>query len=212
MQQVSTMNTEVKSEDAINIEIPQGFMVFCDMGGTLVDTDYANYLSYRRAITEVTRGKYDVPFSGTRLNREGLKKRIPSLTDGQCEEIVSLKSKYSSGFISETRLNPALAAFIRKRCQTNETVLVTCCREKRAVETLMFHKLFERFTNLICWESLSEIGSSNKYESALSMMGARPDAVLVFENEAADIEKAALAGVPRRNIICVVLGRRVKMP
>lgn len=205
------MSREAESENAIDIQIPPGFIVFCDMDGTLVDTDYANYLSYRRAILEATRGKHDVQFSSTRLNRECLKKRIPSLTDDQCEEIVSLKAKYFTEFLSETRLNTALADFIRKHRGTNETVLVTCCREKRAVQTLTYHKLLGCFTRLICWEALSEGGSSNKYECALSLMEANPDAVLVFENEISDIEKAVLAGVPRRNVVSGVLGPRVQM-
>jgi len=42
---------------------PLGFFVFCDLDGALVDTDYANYLSYRRAVIESTSGTYDVNFS-----------------------------------------------------------------------------------------------------------------------------------------------------
>ena len=173
------------------------------MDGTLVDTDYANYLSYRRAVMEVTRGKHDVEFSGERLNRKSLKKRLPSLTAAQYEVIASLKAEYFAEFLSETRLNTALADLITKYSGINKTVLVTCCREKRAVETLRHHNLLKRFTRLICWEALSESGLSNKYANALILIGANPDAVLVCENEITDIEKAMLAGVPRENIISV---------
>jgi beta-phosphoglucomutase-like phosphatase (HAD superfamily) len=75
------------------------------------------------------------------------------------------------------------------------------------VETLIHHKMLECFTRLICWEALSQGGSSNKYESALSLMRASPETVLVFENEIAGIENAVLAGVPRRNINIAFLGR-----
>lgn len=198
------MIIKVESENEADIEIPPGFIVFCDMDGTLVDTDYANYLSYKHAVIEATCGKHDVEFSGERLNRESLKKRLPSLTAAQCEVISTLKSKYFAESLSETRLNTAIANLITKYSGTNKTVLVTCCREKRALETLSHHKLLECFTRLICWEALPQDGSSNKYENALIMMGAGPDAVLVFENDIADVEKAVLAGVPRRNVISFV--------
>lgn len=205
------MSRIVESENEMDLEIPPRFIVFCDMDGTLVDTDYANYLSYRRAVIKATSGKHDVQLSSVRLNRESLKKRIPSLTDAQCEEIVSLKAEYFAEFLSETILNTALADFIRKYSGTIEAVLVTSCREARAVETLRHHKLLGCFTRLICWEAMSEGESSNKYEIALSLMGANPEAILVFENEIADVEKAVLAGVSRENIISVVPRARVKM-
>lgn len=211
MQRVSVNSKMVKFENKMEIEIPSGFIVCCDMDGTLVDTDFANYLSYRRAIKEVTRGRYDVQLSNTRLNREGLKRQIPCLTGHQCDEIISLKAEYFTEFLSETRLNTTLADFIRKCSGTNETVLVTYCREKRAVETLGHHKLLECFTRLICWEALSGGGSSNKYESALSLMGANSDTIVVFENEISDIEKAVAAGVPRKNINSTVSRPRVQM-
>ena len=54
------MIREIESKNEVDIEIPLGFIVFCDMDGTLVDTDYANYLSYRQAVIEATCGKHDV--------------------------------------------------------------------------------------------------------------------------------------------------------
>jgi len=197
------MTRKFESENEMDLEIPPEFVVFCDLDGTLVDTDYANYFSYRRAVIEATRGTHNVEFSGERLNRESLKKRLPSLTDAQYETIASLKAEYFADFLSETRLNTALANLITKYSGTNKTVLVTCCRKKRAVETLRHHNLLKWFTRLICWESLPQGRSSNKYESAISLMGASPETVLVFENDIADVENAVLAGVSRRNIISI---------
>jgi beta-phosphoglucomutase len=200
------MLKKIESDNVADIEIPLDYIVFCDMDGTLVNTDYANYLSYRLAVIEATRGKHDVELSGERLNRESLKKRLPSLTTAECEAIASLKATYFTKFISETKLNTGLANIITKCSATNKTILVTCCREKRAIETLRHHKVLECFTQMIFRGALSQSGSSNKYESALSLMGASPEAVLVFENDIADIESAVHAGVPRKNIISVFPG------
>ena len=64
--------------------------------------------------------------------------------------------------------------------------------------------MLDCFTRLICYESLPKVGLSNKYESAMSLMRARQESVLIFENDNTDIEEAMLAGVPKRNIYRVM--------
>ena len=199
------MINEFRPGDNASIVIPPAFSVFCDMDGTLVDTDYANYLSYRRAVIEATQGMHDVNFTGERLNRETLKKRLPSLTAAQFEVITSLKAEYFSGFLSDTRLNAALAHLITEHYGNNQIVLVTRCREKRAVEVLEHHKILQCFTRLICWEDLHLGISSNKYKSAIGLTCIPREAVLIFENDNNGIKQAELAGVPKRNIYRVVL-------
>ena len=193
------MINKFKFNDSTAIDIPSGLTIFCDMDGTLVDTDYANFLSYRRALIEVTCGAHDVDFTGDRLDREVLKKRFPSLTS-KLDVIVALKAKYFMEFVAETRLNTALAHLISQCCGKNTIVLVTCCREKRAVVVLEHHKLLKCFARLICWEDLSQGGSSNKYESAIKLMEVSQEAVVIFENDKSCIEEAVLAGGAKKKI------------
>ena len=128
---ISTNNIQ----EEIRIEILPEHTIYCDMDGTLIDTDYANYLSYINAIKDVTRQKYDIQFnSRKRLNRKLLKEKIPNLTDNQFNAIVSLKTNYYSKYLAETKVNTPLAEFIRKCVRTNDAILVTCCREKRALK------------------------------------------------------------------------------
>jgi beta-phosphoglucomutase-like phosphatase (HAD superfamily) len=198
------MNTVINSGVGIADVVPPGFTVFCDMDGTLIDTDYANYLAYRRALLEVTRGMHYVEFDHReRLTRKSLQKQIPGLADEQVDNIAVLKAKYFSDYLKETRLNNNLATFLHKCSQITLTVLVTSCSRSRALETLRYHNLIEFFARLICREDLQESRSSNKYANALTLMRTSPDAVLVYENESADIEMAILAGVPRKNIFSV---------
>lgn len=201
-----TMMDEFQFGEGADIEIPAGYSVFCDMDGTLIETDYANYLSYRHAVVEATRGAHDIEFTNERLNRDSLKARLPLLTATQLEAIIWLKSKYFTEYLSQTRVNIALEHLIMKHCGRNRIFLVTYCRENRAAEVLKHHKLIECFTRLICWEALPQGGSSNKYESAICSMEVSPEAVLVFENDSTCVEQAALAGVPRSNIYRVNLG------
>lgn len=195
------MRKTINSEDEIQVDIHSKIIILCDMDGTLIDTDYANYLSYKCAIEMVTCQRREIQFnSGRRIDRKRLKEIIPSLTDNQCKKIVSLKAEYYRKHLPETKVNIALANFIRKHSRTNQTVLVTCCREARAVETLQYHNLLDCFSRLVYWEDLSRSGLSNKYVNALNLLGANPVNCIVFENERIEIEKAMLAGVPRENV------------
>jgi len=188
------------SMNVIDIAIPPGFVVFCDMDGTLVDTDYANYLSYKKAIFKITHGKYTVQNSTERFNRENLRKQLPSLNDEEYETIVHLKEEYFATFLYKTKVNNRLVNLLRSYVELNKIVLVTGCREKRVMETLVHHELHDIFSKIICREILSLCESQNKYENALHLVAANPRTVFVFENDIADAEKAVLAGVPRKNI------------
>ena len=192
------------SQNAIRVDVSSKFIVLCDMDGTLIDTDYANYLSYIHAIEDVTCRKHDIQFNPKkRFNRKVLKETISHLSDNQYNTIVSLKTIYYRKYLPETKVNTSLEEFIRKYSRTNNAILVTCCREKRAIETLQHHNLLGCFSRLICWEALSESGLSNKYLSAFTLLHANPMLSIVCENDIVDINNAILAGVPRKNIISV---------
>lgn len=198
------MSRTCNSQNEIRIEISSKFIILCDLDGTLIDTDYANYLSYMHAIEDVTRRKHDLQFnSRKRFTREVLREKIPYLTNHQYNTIVSLKTNYYNKYLPKTNVNTSLAKFIRKYSRTNETVLVTSCREKRAIGTLRHHNLLGYFSQLICREVLSESGLSNKYLNAVNLLSANPMACIVCENDISDINNAMLAGVPRKNIINV---------
>lgn len=198
------MKNTVETTHELNNRISPRITILCDMDGTLVDTDYANYLSYRQAINEVTHRKYDIQFNpDKRFSRKDLKEQVPHLSDVAYKRIVLLKTEYFNSYLPETKLNSTLADIIRKYSRTNETVLVTNCREERVIATLQYHRILDNFTQVFCRDSSSGEGVANKYENSMIRLDASPEAVLVFENESADVEKAVLAGVPRENIISI---------
>ncbi|WP_028946583.1 HAD hydrolase-like protein [Synechocystis sp. PCC 6714] len=195
------MNIVIHKGNNIGDEVPVGYSIFCDMDGTLIDTDYANYLAYSRALIEVTQKKYDIEFDHLkRLNRESLQKCIPSLTEHQLENIVALKAKYFRDYLPKTRLNNDLANFIRRCNPMIQSILVTNSRQSRAIETLQYHNILDYFVRLIYQEDVLESGLQCKYAYALTLMKVDPNAVLVFENEILEIKKAVLAGIPKNNI------------
>lgn len=194
------MSTQHREYSGHSFRIPSDFCVFCDLDGTLIDTDRANYLSYRRAVKVVTNGTYDVDCTPERLNRETLKKRLPSLIDSQLTKVAAYKEECFTDFLSETRLNVDLARTITDHCDTNQFHLVTHCREARAIQLLDQYKLLNCFAQLICRECLNPDLACNKYEAALALTGAQKDAIIVFENEEASLKQAMRAGMPSRNI------------
>ncbi|MCO5194676.1 MAG: HAD hydrolase-like protein [Anaerolineae bacterium] len=147
------MTNEIQFIEGEDFQIPDGFIVFCDMDGTLVDTDYANYRAYRQAVIDVTHGTRDIEYIDERLNRESLGKRLPSLTGLQLEVIADLKSEYFRDYLADTRLNDTLAQIISKHSVKNKIVLVTRCREKRVKEVLEHHTILDCFTRIICYSS-----------------------------------------------------------
>jgi|ERR1039458_5059398 beta-phosphoglucomutase-like phosphatase (HAD superfamily) len=188
----------------LNDRITTGTILLFDMDGTLVDTNFANYLSYRQAIQEVMHGELDIPFnSSIRFSREELKKTMPHLSDSERNKIISLKAEYCKKYLPETKLNTALVDILGKFNKTNEAVLVTNCQEDRAIMTLKYHGLIGSFSHVFCQQNTGEENKINKYENALIRLGVHPTCVFVFENETADVNDATLAGVPRENIISI---------
>jgi phosphoglycolate phosphatase-like HAD superfamily hydrolase len=199
------MSIQINRKRELDIEIDSNYIILCDMDGTLINTDYANYLSYNRAIEEVVSQSYDLQYnSEKRFTRKVLKEKISYLSPDQYNEIISLKTNYYNEYLAETKVNPTIAEFIKKISKINETFLVTLCRERRAVETLEYHNLLNCFSRLICWEDLSKIERFNKYASALYLLKTNPIESIVCENDKSDIRKALTAGIPRKNIISIV--------
>ena len=194
------MINKLKFDGDISFQIPIGFTIFCDLDETLVRTDYANYLSYKYALMETTNGALDIDFTKERFNREKLKQRFISLSELQLEIITTLKEQYFMEFISQAALNNSLANLIGEHSTKNKLILVTCCRQKRAIEVLKHYKLIEYFNRLICREHLAQDEPLIKYETAIKLTAANPESVIIFENEDVFIEEAVKNGVPRRNI------------
>jgi beta-phosphoglucomutase len=66
----------------INLNINSDTVLFFDMDGTLIDTDFANFLSYQEAIKSVMQSETEIQYvPNERFNRSTLNKLVPSLTE-----------------------------------------------------------------------------------------------------------------------------------
>lgn len=184
-------------EQTIEVEkITTDTVLFFDMDGTLIDTDLANFLSYKKAINSVTKSDSNLTYNPEkRFNRSNLKNAVPHLTESDYEKIIQEKEEYYNDFIHETKLNTEIADILFKYSKTNKTVLVTNCRKDRAMTTLKHFGLNNKFSNIFCREFSEKNKKVNKFQNAISKLGVPPNLVIAFENEESEIADAKKAGI-----------------
>lgn len=184
------------------LNITENDILFFDMDGTLVDTDLANFLSYKKAIQQFIQTENEIEFNPyERFNRASLKIAVPNLTETEYERIVRKKEGIYNEHLAETKLNKSAVDILLKYYKTNKTVLVTNCRENRALMTLNYHNLTDKFSNIF-FRKISENGQRiNKYKNAISSLSLSAQTVIVFENEKPEIEDAILAGISINKIL-----------
>ncbi|TMM30431.1 hypothetical protein FDT66_06620 [Polaribacter aestuariivivens] len=184
------------------LNINENDILFFDMDGTLVDTDFANFLSYKKAIQSFIQSENEIEFNpNDRFNRASLKIAVPNLTETEYEKIIQKKEELYKEHLSKTKLNKSVVDILLKHHKTNKTVLVTNCRKDRALMTLNYHKLTDKFSNIF-FRKISENGKRiNKYKNAISSLSLSAQTVIVFENEKSEIEDAILAGISINKIL-----------
>lgn len=177
--------------------ITQTTIFFFDMDGTLVNTDIANFLSYKSALAIVTGENTTLmssdPFE--RLNRSRLKSIIPGLTATDYERIIREKEICYKKYLHKTTIIKKNVEVLLRYSPTHQVVLVSNCRKKRALETLAYHGLLDKFTNVFYRDAASNKQRTNKYQNAINQLNLPPENIVVFENDRQEIADAMDAGI-----------------
>lgn len=187
-----------KNEELKNIEvkIKEKTVLFFDMDGTLIYTNYANFLAYKKAINFVKKSDIVLTYNpAKRFNRSDLKITFPNLTDVEYESIIQKKEVYYNDFLHETKLNEKTAGILFMYSKTHKTVLVSNCRKDRAMSTLNHFGLVDKFSEIFCGEFGDNDKKINKYQNAILKLGVPPNLVIAFENEESEIADAQKAGI-----------------
>ena len=172
-----------------------------DLDGTLVNSNYANFLSYQRAIQLVLNTKIKFPHCcDERFTRKTLTKKIPELNDIECEKIIELKNKIYSEHLNNIDLNVLAAKILNKYFKTNKLILATNSRKERAIMVLRHYELMDMFEYKFYKEDVNE---TNKFEYVLTTLGIPPLSAIIFENEKSEINAAIHSGIPNENIFSI---------
>lgn len=176
---------------------------FYDMDGTLIDTDYANFLAYKQAIEQVTKKEVALTFKpNERFTRNQLYEIVGDLTIGQYAEIIKAKEQFYKTNVSNVKVNSSLLTILNQTATTHKSYIVTNATKDRAAYTLNYTGVVNQFESIISIEEDKE-KLGNKYLLAISKLKVNPAFVVVFENEDKEIANAIQAGILKSNIVKV---------
>ncbi|MEI6490039.1 MAG: HAD hydrolase-like protein [Paludibacter sp.] len=190
------MNEEKVEIQIIDNKIEKDTVLFFDMDGTLIDTNYSNFLAYKKAIQSVTKSNIELTYNpDRRFNRSNLKNEVPNLIETEYEKIIQEKEAYYNDFLHESKLNTAIVDILFKYSKTNMTVLVSNCRKDRTITTLSHFGLADKFSNIFFRKLEDNDKKINKFQNAILKLGVPPNLVIAFENEESEIADAKKAGI-----------------
>src|SRR5690606_40964609 len=97
-------------------------VLFFDMDGTLIDTDLANFLSYKKAIVSITKLDNNLAYNpDKRFNRSNLKNAVPNLTETEYERIIQKKEDRKSTRLNSSHVKISYAVFCLKKKTSHST-------------------------------------------------------------------------------------------
>ena len=157
-------------------DFSKGFTFVFDLDNTLVETDFANSISYLEAIKKVLNIDLCFDFQ-QRFTREDIMSSFPNLAKNKYDEVVSAKKDIFASHIVDTKLNENLVNILRTLHHNNcETILLTNSHRERAVHICEYYDLAKYFT---C-SYYSEDKIRSKYD-VLKRKGYDMNSIILFE-------------------------------
>ncbi|MCX7878516.1 MAG: HAD hydrolase-like protein [Ignavibacteria bacterium] len=197
---------ETVLEMKLETMIKDDSVLLFDLDGTLIETDLANFLSYKKAISRVIESEINSEFDlSKRFTRQTLYEVFPGLSSDEYEQIIGLKELFYKDFLPDTKIITPYVNALKKYSKTHRVILVTNCRKKRAEELLHYHKLNGFFHKKFFREMGSDGVYVNKFKKALKSLSVSTESVIVFENSVSEIEDAIRAGISKESIISHIL-------
>lgn len=170
-------------------------MIFVlDMDGTLIDSNEANFLSYKDAYESILKENFTLEYNHLRFTFKDLKKYFPHLTPKQKQQIKEEKTRLYAQYLSYTKINQNLLNHILRFIKTHKIFLCTNAAKQRVEMIVKYHHL-DFLSGIYCNES------DNKFLNFLKHYNFDAKDIIVFENDDSQISCALQAGVLKQNII-----------
>lgn len=157
-----------------------------DVDDTLIYTNLTNFLSYKRAIFEVTGRVLSEGFLKNRCDRRVL--QYLNLDEQTCFEIARAKERYFKEYIKQTSINKKLFKLMQSIQKESDVFIVTNVKESRI--NLMFE-----FYNLKNLPQIYINKSGNKYQNCIAEFGLNARDIVAFDDELTQISHAKKAGI-----------------
>ena len=175
--------------------------LFFDLDGTLIDTDYANFLCYKEAIEKVKKTSVNlVVNSKERITRKNIRTIVQNINDEEYSKIIEIKESLYYCHLHTSKLNNSVANILDKY-PDKEVILVTNSHQRRADLLLRHFNLTDKFSKKYYG---GNILGENKFHFVLSALDIDASSVFVFENDESEINAAVTAGISLENILKVV--------
>ncbi len=172
--------------------------MFFDLDGTLCDTDEANFLAYKRAFKDEGFNFSKQEFNS--VNGQRADKFIPIVVPGisnqQVLAIRKRKAKYYPEYMSITKPNNQLIAFLNLIRTSHTTVLLTTAKRINAEHVIRQSQLTGCFDLMIFGDEVENPKPNPEvYLTALKKTGLKPAEVIAFEDSSSGINAAVSAGL-----------------
>lgn len=170
--------------------------LLCDLDGTLVETDKANFLAYQEAIEKIM--GFRIVSKGGRFTKENIREECPLISEDKLRAVVKYKNDVFEKYLVETIPNIDIIGMVEKMSQKCQVILCSNSNSRRGNDVLAYHKLDRLFN-----KKYYNIPPLNKYLKVLSLYNIASKDVLVIENDEEDIRDALNAGILTEQIIDV---------
>jgi len=182
--------------NTVRKQIENAEYIIFDMDETLVNTMYANFMAYNIAINEILAPKKYLSFNyKERFTKQTLLAKFPNLDKSSLEEITQLKNELFKEYLNNTILN-SLPIYVLNRYQgRKKLILSTNSNKQRAVETLKYHDLFDKFDY-----KFYKSEQKDKYQKVISELKIDPSKIVIFEDKQVQIDFAIKSGIKQENI------------
>lgn len=174
-------------------EVKEDNIFFFDLDGTLIETDYANFLAYKISIETITNGKCTITYNPKiRFTRTSLINGFTYLTNDEVEAIVAMKEREYCHYLYITELNKEVYDLLQIYHKTHNCILVTNCHKERALMMLEYYNLTDCFSKIIFNNTKFH---ANKYRKAIDYLKITPETIILYEDNEQEICNAKGIGI-----------------